>query len=120
MTGPPGDSPVDATRRTRLANERTYLAWVRTGITCLAAGLAVGRALPELTDGPVWPYAALGAGYVVAGMVLVAFGLLRERRVEGALDRGDFPRLSNRSLVAFTVGTLILGAGTLAVVVLQT
>ena len=113
------DSPVDATRRTRLANERTYLAWVRTGITCLAAGLAVGRALPELIDGPAWPYALLGAGYVIAGMALVAFGLLRERQVEDALDRGDFPRLSNRALSAFTAGSLLLGAGTLAVVVFQ-
>jgi inner membrane protein YidH len=116
MTDPPGD----ATRRTRLANERTYLAWVRTGITCLAAGLAVGRALPEVTDGPAWPYAALGAGYVVVGMALVAYGLLRQRAVEEAVDRADFARVSNRVLAAFTLGGLILGAGTLAVVVLQT
>jgi putative membrane protein len=113
------DSPTDATRRTRLANERTYLAWVRTGITCLAAGLAVGRALPELTDGEVWPYALIGAGYVVAGMVLVLFGLVRERQVEDALDRGEFPRISNRALVGFTAGSIALGAGTLALVVFQ-
>jgi inner membrane protein YidH len=116
MTDPPGD----ATRRTRLANERTYLAWIRTGITCLAAGLAVGRALPELTDGPAWPYALLGAGYVLAGMALVAYGLVRQRAVEEAVDRGDFARVSGAVLAAFTVGSLILGAGTLAIVVLQT
>jgi uncharacterized membrane protein YidH (DUF202 family) len=28
---------VDASRRTRLANERTELAWWRTGLTALAA-----------------------------------------------------------------------------------
>jgi putative membrane protein len=38
----------DASRRTRLANERTQLAWWRTGLTALAVGLAIGRVLPEL------------------------------------------------------------------------
>ena len=34
------DQAQDATRRTRLANERTYLAWWRTGLTSLAVSLA--------------------------------------------------------------------------------
>ncbi|MET0972771.1 MAG: DUF202 domain-containing protein, partial [Thermoleophilaceae bacterium] len=29
----------DVTRRTRLANERTYLAWLRTGLTAFAVSL---------------------------------------------------------------------------------
>src|SRR5437870_13076633 len=33
------DEALDATRRTRLANERTYLAWWRTGLTSLAVSL---------------------------------------------------------------------------------
>jgi uncharacterized membrane protein YidH (DUF202 family) len=33
----------DATRRTRLANERTYLAWLRSGLTALAASFGAGR-----------------------------------------------------------------------------
>jgi putative membrane protein len=110
----------DANRRTRLANERTYLAWLRTGITCVAAGLAVGRGLPELTDGAVWPYATLGAGYVLAGMGLVLYGLRRQQHVDDAVDRGDFARPSRGALTAFTAGGLILGAGTLALVVFQT
>ena len=32
------DKATDATRRTRLASERTELAWWRTGLTVLAAG----------------------------------------------------------------------------------
>jgi putative membrane protein len=41
----------DATRRTRLANERTYLAWWRTGLTALAVSFGAGRLLPELSNG---------------------------------------------------------------------
>jgi uncharacterized membrane protein YidH (DUF202 family) len=43
---------VDATRRTRLADERTELAWWRTGLTALAVALAVGRVIPGLDDEP--------------------------------------------------------------------
>src|SRR5204862_3597720 len=42
--------PRDYTRRTLLANERTYLAWWRTGITSVAAALAAARVVPELSD----------------------------------------------------------------------
>ena len=38
--------PDDVTRRTHLANERTYLAWWRTGLGCLAAGIGAGRVVP--------------------------------------------------------------------------
>jgi putative membrane protein len=40
----------DATRRTRLANERTYLAWWRTGLTALAVGIGIGRIVPGVSD----------------------------------------------------------------------
>ena len=109
----------DATRRTRLANERTFLAWLRTGVTCLAAGLAVGRVLPELIDGSTWPYAAIGAGWALVGMALVAYGLRRERAVAAALERGEFAPLEGRALVALTGAAFALGAGTLALVVVQ-
>jgi putative membrane protein len=45
----------DATRRTRLAAERTYLAWWRSGVAALAVGLAAGKLVPELSGGPSWP-----------------------------------------------------------------
>ena len=40
---------LDATRRTRLANERTYLAWWRTGLAALGLSVAIGALLPALT-----------------------------------------------------------------------
>ena len=43
------DEARDATRRTRLANERTYLAWWRTGLTTFAVSVAAGRLVPELS-----------------------------------------------------------------------
>jgi len=116
VTEPP---PGDALRRTRLANERTFLAWLRTGITCLAAGLAVGRVLPELVDDSVWPYAAIGAGYALVGMGLIGYGLRRERAVTAAIERGEYAPLEAAAMTALTGVAFVLGAATLALVVFQ-
>jgi putative membrane protein len=43
--------PDYADHRTVLANERTYAAWVRTGLTALAAGIAFERFIPGTIPG---------------------------------------------------------------------
>jgi putative membrane protein len=111
--------PGDAVRRTRLANERTYLAWLRTGIAALATALAVGRLLPALTDGENWPYAAIGAGWAVVGIVIIVYGLMRSRDVEEAVVRGEFAPLSGGSVLAITGLAVALGVATFAAVVAQ-
>ena len=109
----------DATRRTRLANERTWLAWLRTGIACLAAGLAVGRLVPELTGGRTWPYAILGVGYAALGIALIVYGQRRQSEVARAVEAGGFANLAPRAVAALTAAGVALGAGTIALVVLQ-
>ena len=79
----------DATRRTWLATERTYLAWWRSGLTALAVGLAAGKLVPELSTGASWPYELLGIGYSLLGVAFIAYGHLRHRAVETALQRGE-------------------------------
>jgi len=64
--------------RTRLAAERTMLAWWRTGLAALAVALAVGRLLPEFdTDSQSWPYVVIGLGFAFYGIGLFVFGTLR-------------------------------------------
>ena len=50
------DEARDATRRTRLANERTYLAWWRTGLTSFAVAIGAGKLIPELSSGANWSH----------------------------------------------------------------
>jgi putative membrane protein len=50
------DEARDATRRTRLATERTYLAWWRTGLTTFAVSVGAGKLVPELSSGAAWPF----------------------------------------------------------------
>ena len=107
----------DATRRTRLANERTYLAWWRTGLTSLAVCIGVGRLVPSVASGTHWPYEALGVGYGLLGIAFVAAGYLRTRDVERALDRGGFAPLADRFTAALTIAGVALGAATVAVLI---
>jgi len=105
----------DATRRTRLANERTYLAWWRTGLTSLAVCVGVGRLVPSVASGTHWPYEALGVGYGLLGIGFIAAGYLRTRDIERALDRGGFAPLADRITSTLTAAGVALGAATVIV-----
>jgi putative membrane protein len=107
----------DATRRTRLANERTYLAWWRTGLTALAVGVGIGRLAPGLTDATQWPFEVVGVGYALLGMAFLAAAYLRVRRVTRALDRGDYTPFSEAAGVALVAAGLLLAVATIALVV---
>ena len=107
----------DAARRTRLANERTYLAWWRTGLTALAVCVALGKVVPGVSDVTRWPYQVVGAAYGVLGLGFMLVAHIRVRMVERAVDRGDFARLDERlALVLLGVG-MALGAATIALVI---
>jgi putative membrane protein len=101
---------VDATRRTRLANERTYLAWLRSGFTLLALGIGLGKLGPDLADDSGWPLLAVGVGFDVVGLVFVVYGFIRYRAVERALASGGFAPLGHTAAATLTVLALLLGA----------
>jgi inner membrane protein YidH len=110
---------VDATRRTRLANERTYLAWWRTGLTALAVSIGAGKLVPTLSGGAAWPYQVVGVGFAIAGLALIAYGYVREKQVTEALDRNEFAGFDNRPALLFAVLGVLLGAGTILVVIVH-
>jgi putative membrane protein len=104
----PKSEAWDAVRRTRLAAERTELAWWRTALTSIAVAIAVGRVVPELSGtGTEWPYLVVGIGWALYSVALFAYGSLRSRNVEAALDSGRMipsSRTESRWLMAFGVG----------------
>jgi putative membrane protein len=106
----------DATRRTRLANERTYLAWWRTGIASIALGIGIGRLLPEHNGGAHWPYELIGVGFALLGLAILLVGLRRTRAVEEALDHGSYAPVSPQLLAALAAAGAVLGIGGIALV----
>lgn len=106
--------PDDATRRTFLAEERTFLAWFRSGLAALAVSLAVGRLLPVLLDTGRTVYRLLGIGYGLLGVFLIAYGAVRQRTVERHLLAGGFAPLPLWVLVTLGAGGLMLSLATVA------
>ena len=110
----------DATRRTRLATERTYLAWWRTGLTAFAVSFGAGRIVPELTGGAAWPYAVLGVAFGLVGVGFIGYGYVRQRQVEAALARGDYAPFDDRAAIVFAAAGLLLGLATITLVIAGT
>jgi putative membrane protein len=85
--------------RDHLANERTYLAWVRTGVATIVFGFAVGRfsiALQEFLQLQGKPTSTpgltawLGMFSIIAGVFLIFAGLFRYRKTRVQIDTDTF------------------------------
>jgi putative membrane protein len=109
------DEHGDATRRTWLASERTYLAWWRTGLTAFAVSLGAGRLVPAVAGGPQVLYSLAGVLFAVLGVVLIAYGRQRGREVDEAISEGRYRRADERLV---TVVTALAAAGGLLLVAL--
>ncbi|WP_238009311.1 DUF202 domain-containing protein [Dactylosporangium sp. AC04546] len=72
--------------RFTLANERTVLAWLRTSLALMAAGVAVVQFVPLLGRPAVRE--ATGLGFTVLSVVTAIAAVLRWRTVQRAMRRG--------------------------------
>jgi putative membrane protein len=108
---------ADSRARTHLANERTFLAWLRTGLSLVAVGMAVAGFLPvDLVPGI--RYVTLFAAFlVVFGTVMVVYGANRYVSAYRQIETGSYrPAIS--PIVAFAVAVGILGLMAIPVVFL--
>jgi putative membrane protein len=87
--------------RDHLANERTFLAWVRTGVAIVVFGFAIGRFAIAIRQwmqmqgqGHVVPPSGLsvwfGTAAILAGVLVCMAGLVRYRRTREQIDSGNF------------------------------
>jgi putative membrane protein len=122
---PPDDprrplDPRDYSRRTLLANERTYLAWWRTGLTTLTVALAAARVVPELSNSSTrWPYTVLGVGFALVGVFVLLYGEQRRRAVDAAIRRGEFAYLDSWAGLLLTTTGVVLGLAMLILILID-
>ena len=83
---PPEDVPDHPDYRFTLANERTLLAWLRTGLALVAGGVAVATYAPDL--GVRWGSAAVALALVLIGLGTALAGYRRWRANEQAIRAG--------------------------------
>lgn len=107
---------ADATRRTRLANERTYLAWLRSALTALAVAIGAGKIVPGVTNVESWPFELLGAGFAVLALVFTIGGARRFVHVERSLEEGRYAPLGGGEAMLLAGVATVLGIATLALV----
>ena len=110
---------VDASRRTHLANERTYLAWLRTGLTSIALAIGVGRLIPEIVGGTSWPWEALGTAFGVLGIVIVVYGIRRQIAVDRSLRQGRYASVGYAAVVLIGAFAALLGMIAIVLVVTE-
>lgn len=94
---------VDVDTRFLLANERTVLAWVRTGLSLIAVGLAVLQFGSDLrTQVP------LGLALILAGSLASLAGWRRYEAADRAIRAGSLPP-RGRAPQALAVAVAFLG-----------
>jgi len=108
------DEGTEPDPRFTFANERTFLAWSRTALALVVAGLAVVQLLPPFPGVP-WGRHVLGVPLIVFGAVVAVVAYGEWVKSQRALRLG---RPLPRSVMPGLLATLIAVIGAIAAVVL--
>lgn len=100
--------------RFTLANERTFLAWIRTGLALIAGGIAIRIFVSDTEVN--WALAIAAIGITVLGGLVTILSYRHWIAVQKAMENGD-PMPSQHVPLVLTVGivalTLLLLVGAL-------
>lgn len=98
----------DPEPRDSLANERTFLAWVRTALALVAGAVAVGSPALEFSPGA---RLVLSLGLVLVAAVSLGVGWHRWTRTEISMRTGGAPPgFTGGMVVLAAIGLLMAGA----------
>ncbi|MFZ0013528.1 MAG: DUF202 domain-containing protein [Acidimicrobiia bacterium] len=84
----PSRAPTDNTgshARDHLANERTFLAWLRTGLAFIGLGVLVAKFTDQRVSTQIG-----GLILIAVGAVMLVYSVFRYERVAHLLDEGKF------------------------------
>jgi putative membrane protein len=103
----------DSAARDHLANERTFLAWVRTALGLVGLGVLLER----LGAGGETIAVAAGVAFISFGGLSLIYAVGRYLRVAKHLERGMFP-VAMRGPIVVAFGALLVTGGALVYVLL--
>ena len=105
---------TQSTARDHLANERTFLAWVRTALGLVGLGVLLER-LGAGSDQAI--AMAAGVGFISFGGLTMIYSVSRYLWVARNLKRGTFP-VAIRGPIVITFGALLVAGGAMVYVLL--
>ena len=96
--------------RISLANERTFLAWIRTALALMAAGVAVIQFVPGLALlRHILGFTLVGLGGIVAAIAYSHWeSVERAMRLGEQLPYSTVPRIVASALALTALGALVL------------
>lgn len=100
--------------RDHLANERTYLSWLRTAVSVMVLGLIVAKFID--TQGPLRAELA-GLVLIGVGFLLLIYGTERTRSLTHQLETGKFTTDHHGPLIVAGVVTVAMFVALLLLVV---
>jgi hypothetical protein len=65
--------------------------------------------VPAIAKGTTWPFALIGAGFALVGIVCVVYAESRRRAVDRAAKAGEFVSLSALVTTILVVAGILLG-----------
>jgi putative membrane protein len=112
------DIDAESRARTHLANERTYLAWFRTGITLVALGLAAAQFLAPGTAPGDALVRGLSLMVIGTGAFVMVVGAYRYREGRRRIDAASFRPAASSIVIASAagIGIALLGAALILLV----
>jgi len=103
--------------RFTFANERTFLAWSRTALALVAAGLAIVQLLPPFPGIP-WGRHVIGTPLILLGCAVSVISYLEWNGNQRALRRGE-PVIRSRLPLVLAVTIAIIGLAAAVVALLS-
>jgi putative membrane protein len=103
---------MESRARTHLANERTFLAWLRTGIAFIGLGLAAAQFLERQVAPGLPLIRSMATIIVVTGILMAVDGSRRYVRHSKQIEAGAF-RVTTRS--AEIMAGLVVLVGMMAI-----
>lgn len=105
---------IGSSARDQLANERTFLAWIRTGLGLIGVGVVLAKGFDQGLTTLIG-----GLLFIVWGAGIMIYAMVRYRHITTLLDQGEYQPAHLGPIIITTAGLLAACVAT-AIVLLTT
>ena len=109
---------AEAKRRTHLANERTYAAWIRTALALIGLGVGIAGYFHLAGDSRVRMFVTLGLAFVIGGALMAILATYAYRKACASIERAEYGSSAGLTLLLGAI-PILLGLLALLLIVIR-